>query len=75
MTKVLAMPEQISKSLWTTNLEQCFDVYHFNDHINEQKFEATEIINRSPQLLKDIQKARESLKSGKIYSDKDLFPK
>lgn len=73
MTKVLTGPKEISRSKWTTNLDECFGVYHFNDHINEQGFEATEIINRSPQLLKDIQKARESLKSEKLYNDKDLF--
>lgn len=28
----------------------------------------------SPQFLRDIQKARESLKNRKTYSDKDLFP-
>ncbi len=45
------------------------------DECNEQKLGTTEIINHSPQLLKDIQRARESLKGGKIYDDKDLFGK
>jgi len=40
---------------------------------NEYKFDTTEIIDRSPQLLRDIQKARKSLKYEKLLEDKDLF--
>jgi len=43
------------------------------DDYNEHKLDATEIINHSPQLLKDIQKARQSLNSEKLLEDKDLF--
>mgnify|MGYP001098698155 CR=1 FL=1 len=46
-----------------------FEIYHFNEH----QFEMTELINLSPELLKDIEKARESLKDVEFYDDKDIF--
>ncbi len=48
-------------------------LFSLPSEVNEYKLDTTEIINRSPQLLRDIQKARESLKFGKFFEDKDLF--
>jgi len=69
MTKILANPKDIFPSVWTTGLNEQFEVYHFNEH----QFEMTELINLSPQLLKDIEKARAGLKDVKFYDDKDIF--
>jgi len=69
MTKVLTNPKDVLFSPWTTGLNEQFEVYHFNEH----QFEMTELINLSPELLKDIEKARESLKDVKFYDDKDIF--
>lgn len=60
-------------SPWTNNLEKQFENYPFNEHLNEHQFETTELINLSPELLKDIENARESLKYVTLYEDKDIF--
>ena len=75
VTKVLTNQKDVSLSPWTTGLDEYFEVYvhPFNEHINEYESETTEIINRSPKLLREIEKARESLKHEKLYNDKDIF--
>jgi len=69
MTKTLTKPKDVVGSPWTNGLNEHFEVYHFNEH----QFEMTKLINLSPELLKDIEKARESLKDVKFYDDKDIF--
>lgn len=75
VTKVLTNQKDVSLSPWTTDLDEHFEVYvhPFNEHINEYESGTTEIINRSPKLLREIEKARESLKHEKLYNDKDIF--
>ena len=75
MTKVLTDQKDVFLSPWTTGLDEHFEVYvyPFNEHISDYEFETTEIINRSPKLLREIEKARESLKHEKLYNDKDIF--
>lgn len=69
MTKILTNPKDVLFSVWTTGLNEQFEVYHFNEH----QFEMTELINLSPELLKDIEKARAGLKDVKFYDGKDIF--
>ena len=69
MRKVLSDEKDVLFSPWTTGLNEQFEVYHFNEH----EFEMTELINSSPELLQDIEKARKSLKEVKFYDDKDIF--
>jgi len=69
MTKILTNPKDVLYSPWTTGLNDGFEVYHFNEH----QFEMTELINSSPDLLKDVEEARESLKNVTFYDDKDIF--
>ena len=69
MTKILTNPKDIFPSVYTTGLNEQFEVYHFNEH----QFEMTELINSSPDLLKDVEEARESLKNVTFYDDKDIF--
>jgi len=69
MPKVLTSEKDVLFSPWTTGLNEQFEIYHFNEH----EFEMTELINLTPELLKDIEKARESLKDVKFYDDKDIF--
>lgn len=55
--------------VWTTGLTEHPEVYHSNGH----QFEITEVINLSPELVRDIQKVRGSLKHVEFYDDKDIF--
>jgi len=69
MPKVLTSEKDVLFSPWTTGLNDGFEIYHFNEH----EFEMTEIINLTPELLRDIEKVRDSLKDVKFYDDKDIF--
>ena len=69
MTEILSHESDLLISPWTTGIDLQFGKYPFNEH----QFEMTRIINLSPELLSDIERARQSLREVEFCDDSDIF--